>query len=800
MPMKQLFLKSLILLFAFLPVCFYAQAPKYSKVKIYTDDSGIRQLQKAGIALDHGEYKKGDWFVSDFSDSELKAIRLQGFKTEVLIDDVSAFYRQRNESGKVSNTSSLLNAVCNSPNGYPVPSGFKYGSMGGFPTLTEILSDLDSLAIRYPNLVKAKAPINATRTAEGRPLYWLRISNNPNVDQNKPRILYTALHHAREPESVAQMLYYMHFLCENYASNAEVKYIVDHTEMYFVPCVNPDGYVYNQTINPAGGGLWRKNRRNNNDSTYGVDLNRNYGYDFARDNIGSSPATSSDTYRGVSAFSEPETAMIRYLDSLNHFRIAVNYHTYGNDLLYPWGDANASYTPDSALFSNYTKLMTEENHFAAGTAIQTVGYLVNGDSDDWSYGERSTKPKIFAMSPEIGSSSDGFWPAVTAIVPICQQVLVQNLNAALCLTQYADVKDESPYYIGAASGFLKFRIKRLGLDSPASYTVSIVPLSAEITGIGSLKTYSNLSLLQEIHDSISFSLKSPVGWGTPLSYIIQVSNGSYSWSDTVRKAFGKPMDVYSCQADSMNGWTSTSWGTSTAFYVSPSSSITDSPSGNYPNNADELITMVNPLNLFDTKSARLSFWARWQLESGYDYVELQVSSDMGTTWVPQCGQYTIAGTGNQDPGKPVYNGFQLAWVKEEISLDDYRGKSILLRFELKSDAGVNYDGFYFDDLLVQKVVIPEGIQESHASSQPFVSSCRPNPAKEEVLISYELKDNAFGTLTLYNSIGLRVQEELTLSHKGDLHLDVSGLPAGVYFYRMESAGVSSASRKLIILK
>jgi hypothetical protein len=417
--MKPLLLKSLFVLLVLLPVCLFAQAPLYSRVKIYTDDSGIRQLQKGGLAMDHGEYKKGTWFISDFSDVELKTIQSLGFRTDVLIKDVPAFYRQRNESGKISDISSVLNATCSAPNGYPVPSGFKYGSMGGFPTLSEIL------AIRYPNLVKAKTPINATRTTEGRPLYWLRISNNPNVDQNKPQILYTALHHAREPESVAQMLYYMHFLCENYAGNAEVKYIVDHTEMYFVPCVNPDGYVYNQTINPGGGGLWRKNRRNNNDSTYGVDLNRNYGFDFALDNTGSSPSTSSDTYRGTAAFSEPETAMIRYLDSLHHFRIAVNYHTYGNDLLYPWGDVNASYTPDSSLFSTYAGFMTSENHFASGTAIQTVGYLVNGDSDDWSYGDRTTKPKIFAMSPEIGSSSDGFWPAIPAIVPICQQVLAQ---------------------------------------------------------------------------------------------------------------------------------------------------------------------------------------------------------------------------------------------------------------------------------------------------------------------------------------------------------------------------------------
>ena len=109
-----------------------------------------------------------------------------------------------------------------------------------------------------------------SHTWEGRSLYWLKISNNPNVNQSKPQVLYTAIHHAREPESLVELVYYMWYLLENYNTNAEIKYLVDNLEMYFVPCVNPDGYIYNYTTNPNGGGLWRKNRRNNGDGTYGV--------------------------------------------------------------------------------------------------------------------------------------------------------------------------------------------------------------------------------------------------------------------------------------------------------------------------------------------------------------------------------------------------------------------------------------------------------------------------------------------------------------------------------------------------
>jgi hypothetical protein len=78
--------------------------------------------------------------------------------------------------------------------------------------------------------------------------------------------------------------------------------------------INPDGYVYNETIAPNGGGMHRKNRRDTGcgDGTQrGIDLNRNYGYEWGADNSGSSPNPCSSTFRGDSAFSEPETQAVR---------------------------------------------------------------------------------------------------------------------------------------------------------------------------------------------------------------------------------------------------------------------------------------------------------------------------------------------------------------------------------------------------------------------------------------------------------------------------------------------------------
>ena len=115
----------------------------------------------------------------------------------------------------------------------------------------------------------------------------MKISDNPNTDEPEPEVLYTALHHAREPESLSQLIYYMWYVLENYATDPEVQALVDNTEMYFAPCINPDGYLYNEQTDPNGGGLWRKNRRDNLDGEFGVDLNRNYDFSWGYDDTGS---------------------------------------------------------------------------------------------------------------------------------------------------------------------------------------------------------------------------------------------------------------------------------------------------------------------------------------------------------------------------------------------------------------------------------------------------------------------------------------------------------------------------------
>ncbi|MBL0341495.1 MAG: immune inhibitor A [Bacteroidetes bacterium] len=192
--------------------------------------------------------------------------------------------------------------------------------------------------------------------------------------------------------------------------------------------------------------------------------------------------------------------------------------------------------------------------------------------------------------------------------------------------------------------------------------------------------------------------------GEEIKFQMSIDNGLYIRNETIVKYFGSPTVAFASDGNSTSGWNAGQWGTSTTLFYSPTGSITDSPFGDYNSNDVSACRVTTPIDLTVAVKASLSFYARWALEPNYDYVQVQASTNNGATWTALCGKYTVAGSDFQILNEPVYEGFQLGWVKEEISLDDYLGTNVQLRFVLVSDGFQEYDGYYFDDLLVTKVL------------------------------------------------------------------------------------------------
>lgn len=762
----------------------------YSRAKIFTDSKGLQTLAELGVAIDHGERKGQEFFISDFSETDLQTIRNAGFQIEILIPDVIRFYQHQNDQPEI--TEKNVSCPANSNTGFTpaVPAHFHLGSMGGFYTYQEFLDEIDSMAALYPNLISAKAPISTFQSIEGRPIYWLRISDNPNTDEPEPEVLYTSIHHAREPNSLSEVIFYMWYLLENYATSDEIKFLVDNTEMYFVPMVNPDGYIYNETTNPNGGGLWRKNRRNNGNGTYGVDLNRNYSYGWGT--TGVSMNSGNETYPGTGAFSEPEIQAMKWFCENRHFQYAMNAHTYDNDILHPIGTTTAEFAVDHNYFQAFTHHMVRYNGYANLKSSDL--YPASGDSDDYMYKvDTVVKPKIFSMTPEVSNTSGGFWPASNQITGICQDMVFPDLITAHLPHLYLVVEDIDPATISSMNGDFHHTSQRLGLEN-GPVLVSITPLSG-IQSVGSGFSH-DIAIMTVDTGAISYTLNPSIQYGDEIKYVLNTEYIGWTKHDTIIKTYGNSTSQFLDPGNSGTNWTG-SWSTTTSDYVSPSSSFTDSPGGNYANNTTKTYQFNNTIDLTHALSAGVKFYAKWEIETNYDFTQFQVSNDNGQTWIGQCGKYTVPGTnanGSVQPNnEPVYEGSQSTWVLEEINLSDYLGDSIQMRFILKSDGGTRADGFYFDDFEILYDIDYTGLNENDL----LHFNLMPNPAGDIVYVNLS-EPMSDVVIEIYSLNGELIQQTISQEWSNQLAFSTDKLSNGAYLVRITAGNQTGKTQKLMI--
>lgn len=759
----------------------------YSRAKVLLSGKTIHDLARLGIETDHGQLQPGKCFTTDLSEQEIEVVRQAGFQVEILIADVVQYYVDQNLKGSSAgdrtggcdgNVGSALN--------YPTPVNYTYGSMGGYPTLDEIYAILADMAVKYPNLITIKAKLSETQTThDGQYLYYVRLSDNPGVSEGEPQVLYTGLHHCREPNGMTGMLYYMWYLLENYETDARVRYIVDNVDLYFVPCVNPDGYLYNEATNPQGGGLWRKNRRENADGSYGVDLNRNYGYFWGNDDIGSSPDPSSPTYRGPSLFSEPETQIVRDFVLANDFKVCLNYHTFSNLLIYPWAYNDVLADPT---FEKLASIYSKENHYTIGTPSQTVGYRVNGDSNDWMYSAKS----VYAFVPEVGPPFLGFWPPMSEIDKLNKETMWMNLCASLTVLKFGVVEDISPVTVQGQSATIDYKLTRFGFED-GNFTVSLEGLSPYITSISPAQQY-NLNQFEEAVSAFSVGVSPNTPIGYELKFLLKLDNGNYVSVDTLRKIYsGTEVLAFKEDGNAINEWTvvtsgtPSGWGPTFQDYYTAISSITDSPNGSYASNSTNTIVLSNGVMLPATGvKATLTYWAKYSIEAGWDYVQVLAGTQV-TSMTAQCATHTHAGDlGTQGTDAPLYDGVLDEWVQECVDLSDFIGGPVQVGFTMVADQEIEYDGFYFDDLKItyldsttnQIVEIPiKGFE---------LSSIQPNPSDGAAVVKWTLAPGQTPPMAieLVNALGMVVYRQNLTSADFLITLPTQHLAAGLYSVKL----------------
>jgi hypothetical protein len=345
----------------------------------------------------------------------------------------------------------------------------------GFPsyrTVEETFRDLEQLAANNSGIAKwldigDSFDKTTPGGASGFDIQALELTNtSKNLPDGKPTLYVQGGIHARELTTPELVNRFGEFLVNNYGKDPEVTWLLDFNKIALVPIVNPDGRKQAEmqaATDPSGqGSQWRKNTNPGDGSVpfpnFGVDLNRNYDSKWGQIPGGSSSNPADLTFRGTAPFSEPETqAVSAYVSSLfpdqrgqndadaapdNTTGVYIDVHSYGNDILYPWGWTRDPAPNQDALrtlglkfgFYNNTSDTFNGNSYT-GTpynVYQSSGlYLTDGTSDDWAY----EKLGVAAYTFEIGNA---FFEPSSAFE---NSIFPQNLSTLL----YAAKSAHRPY-------------------------------------------------------------------------------------------------------------------------------------------------------------------------------------------------------------------------------------------------------------------------------------------------------------------------------------------------------------------
>lgn len=317
-----------------------------------------------------------------------------------------------------------------------------------FPAADSNYHNYSELTAEIGQLVAANGPgtkniMSASSigtTYEGREIHLVKISDNVGSDEAEPEVLFTANQHAREHLTVEMALYLMNELTSQYGVDSTITNLVNTREIWIAPSLNPDGAEFDVSTPPTYR-LWRKNRQPNPPSAnIGTDLNRNWDYRFGCCG-GSSGSTSSETYRGPFAFSAPETARVR--DFINgrvqggvqQIKTAIDFHTYSELVLWPFGYTTADIAPgltqdERDTFATLGTQMASLNGYTPEQASDL--YITDGSINDWQWGVHKIWAYTFEMFPR--TSNPGFYPPDENIAAQTSR----NRSAVLALLQTSD--------------------------------------------------------------------------------------------------------------------------------------------------------------------------------------------------------------------------------------------------------------------------------------------------------------------------------------------------------------------------
>lgn len=560
-------------------------------------------------------------------------------------------------------------------------------------------------AAQYPNICEL---IQAGTSVQNRSLYFLKITDNPALEEAEPEFKYISTMHGNEVVGYDMCIRLIQLLTSEYGSDARITDLVDNTEIWINPLMNPDGYVLGQRYNAQG-----------------IDLNRNF------------PMPTGEQHPDGNAWAQENIAVMDLCND-HSFILSANFHTGALVINYPW-DYTYALTPDDDLaqeaaltYSMHNLPMYNSPEFPNGITNGAQWYVITGSMQDWNYGYTD----CLEVTAEI---SNDFWPPASTL----PTYWAQNQESMLSYMEFVHkgIHGLVTSSVGTpldATITIDGNAKQVHTDPdvgdyhrmllPGTYTVTAtaygyLPQTAQITVPASGSVSHNFVLEHALTVNLRGQARDPLGYplaglevtllaDTPTTattdalgcfqfngiyegnYQISFNqDGAVIWEtsclltqDESRRIFviSDPVALFSDPCETIDNWTATlPWGVST---YQGESVITDSPGGNYANQINKALLLTNPISLQNIDNPVLIFRTAYALENNYDFVYVQASN---TT-----SNWTTLGS---------ITGTQLSWEDMNFSLAEFAGQSLYIRFLIDTDYSVTADGIYLDDITIKGI-------------------------------------------------------------------------------------------------
>jgi len=705
-----------------------------------------------------------------------------------------------------------------------------------YPTHAEIGTILTDLAAAHPAIART---FTWGTSVQGRELWGIVISDDVNIDGAEPEVRLSSTMHGDEVVDMVMLINLAEYLTTNYGQPGydDVTALVDGYEIHIMPLNNPDGMVAGSRYNADG-----------------VDLNRNFLV----------PA-------GTQSVLAVENQQFMDYALGHHFVISQNGHGGALLVNYPWDYTPIRAPDDAALIKlsleySTTNLPMYNGSFPQGITNGYDWYVAYGSLQDWVYDQTDCIDLTIEVSntkwPQ-ASTLAGYWDdnrqsllnfvkaarygvngVVTASdsgLPLDALVTVTG-NAMTVRTDpdngdYYKLLDTGSYDLTfSADGYVTRTVSDVATvwGTPTVLDVTLDPaasgdLAGAVYGPGGAPVVAAVDIATHPLNAPVASTVSDAGDGT--YGFTGLTYGDYELTYTA-EGYAKVEQVVTLDAASVTapdvtlvpartitplftdfetqstaGWT-TAWAAEAGGADGTDYAVSDSPGSNYDHNTDSPCAMTAGADLSEMNSGTVSFWAKWSIESEWDGVTFEVSTDGGSDWTRLAAPYTGPGSGKgvQISGEPYFDGVQTQWVFIETDLAPWLGQAdVRFRFVLASDTAVAADGFRFDEFLITG----EGDTLTSSGDVPAatrIEGLSPNPFNPSTRIDFSLARDGHARVDVFDVTGRRVRTLIDETLSAGPHDTAwngrtdggSRAASGLYFVRLRSGGVSETAKALLV--